>query len=271
MHTVGGIVADALTPGATNIQARWRPMHQGHPVPFMPAPDWRCSHQELGPPPHSALPAAGRHCRITLAPAPESTGTARGFTTAALHGWHLDTLIQDAVIVASELVTNAIRHGSAFAAQSGKHAQVELTWQRQASRLICVVTDRSPQPPVLAPADLNAESGRGLQIVHALAPAWGWTMLSAQEKAVWAALQLPLPATRRCADGKPFPGPAGDQAQLQGSAPWAAPPQACPHPQAHPGGIPDSAEAAGPHARRGAALRPAGRVRPVTAHEHERR
>jgi hypothetical protein len=235
MHTVGGIVADALTPGATNIQARWRPMHQGHPVPFMPAPDWRCSHQELELPPHSALPAAGRHCRITLAPAPESTGAARGFTTAALHGWHLDTLIQDAVIVASELVTNAIRHGSAFAAQSGKHPQVELTWQRQASRLICVVTDRSPRPPVLAPADLDAESGRGLQIVHALAPAWGWTMLSAQEKAVWAALQLPLPATRRCADGKPFPGPAGDQAQLQGSAPWRPPRQACPHPQAHPG------------------------------------
>ncbi|HEX9359541.1 MAG TPA: ATP-binding protein [Streptosporangiaceae bacterium] len=191
-------------------------------MPFLPAPDWRCSHQELGPP-HSALPAAGRHCRITLAPAPESTGAARGFTTATLHGWHLDTLIQDAVIVASELVTNAIRHGSAFATKSGKHTQVELTWQRQASRLICVVTDRSPKPPVLAPADLNAESGRGLQIVHALVPAWGWTMLSAQEKAVWAALQLPLPATRRCADGNSFPARPGTRRNYKPQPPGAQP------------------------------------------------
>jgi hypothetical protein len=185
-------------------------MHQGHPVSFLPARDWPCSHQELGPP-GSARPAAGRHCRITLAPAPESTKAARGFTTAALHGWHLDTLIQDAVIVASELVSNAIRHGNALTAQSGNRPQVRLTWQRQASHLICMVTDRSPKPPVLAPADLNAESGRGLQIVHALAPAWGWTMLSAQEKAVWAA--LPLPGARQCAHGKPFPNPPGDQAQ----------------------------------------------------------
>jgi two-component sensor histidine kinase len=150
---------------------------------------------------------------MTLAPAPESTKAARVFTTATLQGWHLDTLIQDAVIVASELVTNAIRHGTPFATKSGNHPPVELTWRRQASRLICVVTDQSPKPPVLASADLNAESGRGLQIVHALAPAWGWTMLSAREKAVWAALQLPLPGTRRCADGRPFPNPARDQAQ----------------------------------------------------------
>ena len=73
VHTVGGIVADALTPGATNIQARWRPMHQGHPVPLMPAPDWRCSHQELGRTPLSA--ASGREAPPHHpAPAPESTG-----------------------------------------------------------------------------------------------------------------------------------------------------------------------------------------------------
>jgi hypothetical protein len=135
-----------------------------------------------------------------------------------------------------------------------------------------VVTDRSPKPPVLVPADLNAESGRGLQIVHALAPAWGWTMLSAQEKAVWAALQLPLPATRRCADGNSFPGPAGDQAQLQGSPPWRPTPGLPAPRRPIPGRIPDSAGAADPHARRGAALRPAAQdTRPVTPHEHERR
>jgi hypothetical protein len=38
-------------------------------------------------------------------------------------------------------------------------------------------------------------------------------MLTAQEKAVWAALPLPLPGTRPGADHEPLRNPAGDQAQ----------------------------------------------------------
>lgn len=44
---------------------------------------------------------------------------------------------------------------------------------------------------MVAPAGDDAESGHGLQIVAALAAAWGWTMLGTGEKAVWAALHLP--------------------------------------------------------------------------------
>ena len=161
------------------------------------APDWRYCHDDSWPP-HSVPPAGLGGCRITLAPVPESTKTARDFTTATLRGWHLNALIQDAVMVASELVTNAIRHGTPLAVDNEEQPRVELTWWCQASGLICVVTDRSTQPPVLAPASLHAESGRGLQIVHALAVTWGWTTLSTREKAVWATLGLP--GTGRCAD-----------------------------------------------------------------------
>jgi hypothetical protein len=69
-------------------------------------------------------------------------------------------------------------------------AKVELAWQRQASRVICMVTDRSPLPPVLGSADQDSESGRGLQVVQALAATWGWMMLGATSKAVWAALTI---------------------------------------------------------------------------------
>jgi two-component sensor histidine kinase len=131
----------------------------------------------------------GRHSQLTLTPALESAKLARDFTRDTLLSWKLDTLINDAVIIASELVTNAIRHGVDAAAEAGR---VELAWQRHASRLICVVTDRSALPPVLAATDPNAECGRGLQVVQALAAAWGWMMLGAQEKAVWAALLLPV-------------------------------------------------------------------------------
>lgn len=131
-----------------------------------------------------------RQCRITLPPVPESAGVARDFTAAALRKWHLDSLISDAVLIASELVTNAINHGTTPAAgQPG--GQVELTWSYQVSRLICVITDQVPEPPIVAPADDEAESGHGLRIVAALSAAWGWTMLGTGEKAVWAALHLP--------------------------------------------------------------------------------
>jgi two-component sensor histidine kinase len=111
-----------------------------------------------------------------------------------LRDWGLDALVSEAALIASELVTNAIRHGACGPAEGDDETQpqarVELAWQRQASRVICVVTDRSPAPPVLGAADADAESGRGLQVVAAIAAAWGWTMLGACNKAVWAALGI---------------------------------------------------------------------------------
>src|SRR6516165_3580667 len=101
----------------------------------------------------SAPPVAGRRRRIGLAPAPESARAAREFTDAALRSWHLDALIEDAVVIASELATNAISHGTPAAtgdatgeAGSGR---VELSWCLQVSRLICVVTDQTGTPPAL--------------------------------------------------------------------------------------------------------------------------
>ena len=131
-----------------------------------------------------------RQVRITLPPVPESAGLARAFTTDALRKWHLDPLISDAVLIASELVTNAINQGSAHGDNEGP-GLVELTWSYQISRLICVITDRATEAPVIAHPDADAESGHGLQIVAALAAAWGWTMLGTGQKAVWAALHLP--------------------------------------------------------------------------------
>jgi hypothetical protein len=115
---------------------------------------------------------------------------------ATLHRWQLEQLTEDAVVIASELATNAIRHGTGAAAAGDDandpgHARVELSWCLQASRLICVVTDQTGTPPALAAQDPEAESGHGLQIVGALAVAWGWTILGTGEKAVWAALELP--------------------------------------------------------------------------------
>jgi anti-sigma regulatory factor (Ser/Thr protein kinase) len=136
------------------------------------------------------LTASGQG-ELLLIPGPESVKAARDFTASTLRGWKLDALVEEAVIVASELVTNAIRHGACQAGPSSDATSVMLAWQRHDGRVICVVTDGSSMPPVLEQADMSSESGRGLQVVHALAAAWGWVMLGACEKAVWAAFQLP--------------------------------------------------------------------------------
>lgn len=129
---------------------------------------------------------------VVLSPVLESARLARDFTRTTLRDWQLDVLAYEAVIIASELVTNAIRHGVSLANGSSECSGVGLAWQRHASRLVCVVTDSSTKPPVLTTSGPDAESGRGLQVVQGLAVAWGWMMLSAQEKAVWAALLLPV-------------------------------------------------------------------------------
>jgi hypothetical protein len=154
----------------------------------MQAQDQRRGHQEPAPS-VDVPPVAGRQCRITLAPVPQSTRTARDFTIATLHGWSLDDLIQDSVMVVSELVTNAIRHGTACSEGDAGDARVELSWWYQAGRLTCTITDGSVKQPVLEPADRDAESGRGLQVVQALAIDWGWTALRTGGKSVWAAFE----------------------------------------------------------------------------------
>jgi anti-sigma regulatory factor (Ser/Thr protein kinase) len=147
-----------------------------------------CGSGELGPP-NSAPPQGGRECRIALAAAPESTRTARDFTSVTLRRWQQGPLIGDATVVASELVTNAIRHGTGHTAAGADAAPVGLAWHYLPHGLVCVVTDRSQRPPVLVLPGLDAECGRGLQIVQALTAAWGWTMLGPREKAVWATLE----------------------------------------------------------------------------------
>src|SRR5215469_3563152 len=168
-------------------------MHQGRPAASAQAADDR--YASLQPAPARPVPPRAGRCRVGLAPVPESARTAREFTVATLHEWRLESLTEDAVVIASELATNAILHGTPAATGDAENdpgrAPVELSWSLQASRLVCMVTDQVDTPPAVAAQDPEAESGHGLRIVGALAVAWGWTILGTGEKAVWAALDLP--------------------------------------------------------------------------------
>lgn len=87
---------------------------------------------------------------------------------------HVDREI--AILLVSELVTNAVMHGV---------SPFELRAQQTRSGLRVEVHDNNAlATPVLRGAGVLAESGRGLQLVDTLADRWGWSEDGAG-KVVW--------------------------------------------------------------------------------------
>jgi anti-sigma regulatory factor (Ser/Thr protein kinase) len=158
-------------PGAVTDPRRW-------PPPVLPA---------------LAAAAPWRRAILVAEPAPEAVKAAREFTSETLLRWGLRGLIQDATVVVSELVTNALRHGTRSGEDGAGGTQTELVLWGREGYLVCVVIDSNASPPMRAPAGLATEDGRGLHVVQALAATWGWTVLGIDRKAIWAVIRAPDP------------------------------------------------------------------------------
>ena len=102
---------------------------------------------------------------------PEQVGMARCLVRAALNYRGLGQYADDAEIIASELVTNAMQHVSPDPAEN-----IGLTLMRvwSGEAIAVVVTDSSPIPPVKLKTTASSEHGRGLQVVEALSAHWDW-------------------------------------------------------------------------------------------------
>jgi CheY-like chemotaxis protein/anti-sigma regulatory factor (Ser/Thr protein kinase) len=105
-----------------------------------------------------------------------SVGRARGFVADALATTGDDELVDDAHVVVSELVTNAVTHG-----RSGCVVRVGI----DDSAVRISVVDRGLGTPDPKPFSGDQPNGRGLHIVGALARAWGVTEVP-DGKVVWA-------------------------------------------------------------------------------------
>lgn len=81
-----------------------------------------------------------------------------------------------AVLMTSELVTNALRHGS---------GPVRLGCDAGEVNVRVEVGDDNGQPPRVRYVSEDSEDGRGMVIVDALASSWGVTAAPGGGKVVW--------------------------------------------------------------------------------------
>ncbi|MGW7250087.1 SpoIIE family protein phosphatase [Streptomyces decoyicus] len=115
-----------------------------------------------------------------LAADPAVVGSARALAGQQLSEWGLDELLFTTELIVSELVTNAIRHGT---------GPITLRLIRQ-DALICEVSDASSTSPRLRHARTTDEGGRGLFIVAQLTRRWG-TRYTPIGKIIWTEQSMP--------------------------------------------------------------------------------
>ncbi len=142
-------------------------------------------------------------------PEPAAVAAARRFVRETLNSWQLpcrDELVCDAVLLTSELVTNAVVHAG---------TAVQVTCRLRAADVEVSVLDRHPARLIPDPPDGSAgsdrPSGRGLLLPGALSSSWGITY-APTAKVVWFRLAL-----RARPDGAQ-PGVPGHKAGLATAA-----------------------------------------------------
>ncbi|WP_371790939.1 ATP-binding protein [Streptomyces sp. NBC_01471] len=156
-----------------------------------------------------ALPAGG-----------QAVGEGRRFTGSLLHDWALSPLVDNAALIVSELLSNALRYGlGALPAWSGPGQAVWLGMLRRRGTVLFAVCDPSTAVPRLKEPDFLAQSGRGLHIIDCLSETWGWTTPGPEGKAVWAAVSCPAGTGT---GGTDLP-PAGERAALRWPVPAVLP------------------------------------------------
>jgi anti-sigma regulatory factor (Ser/Thr protein kinase) len=124
---------------------------------------------------------AQRSAQVRFTPSPQSAARARHFVARTLAAWQVLTeAAETAVLLTSELVTNALRYSQGSV---DLHLHLEVIEQTQTVRVS--VHDADPRMPQLLAVAAEAENGRGLWLVDALAKRWGTEQLPGDGKQVW--------------------------------------------------------------------------------------
>jgi anti-sigma regulatory factor (Ser/Thr protein kinase) len=124
----------------------------------------RMDHPTAGPDATRSVNGA-QTAEVRVPDRPASVPATRAFLTRLLDGWGVaDEVIDDASLLTSELLSNAIQHGT---------GTVELRVEAEDGLLHVAVHDQSDQTPVVNHAGPTSPRGRGLWIVQSIAHDWG--------------------------------------------------------------------------------------------------
>lgn len=114
----------------------------------------------------------------------QAPARARQWLTDACRTWRCEDLAPVAVLLVSELTTNSVLH-------AGTSCRVDADYDDPLLRVS--VSDDLPGDVGLSGRSIDAERGRGLMLVDALATAWGVSP-TPTGKSVWFALSTPTAA-----------------------------------------------------------------------------
>ncbi|MET9659502.1 ATP-binding protein [Streptomyces sp. NPDC006510] len=135
----------------------------------------------------TAMSVTGAEARHRFPRHRRSAGRARAALRQQLIEWKIDDEpAETAVLLLSELVTNAVEHGRVSPGR-----EIGTRFALYDSTLRVEVADANDDLPKPRPAGIDDEDGRGLALVIALADRWGTCpRRNGIGKAVWAELKL---------------------------------------------------------------------------------
>jgi anti-sigma regulatory factor (Ser/Thr protein kinase) len=126
------------------------------------------------------MAGVGAEWRASFPGTPASAGRARAFVASALAAAGRQEVTDVVVLLASELVTNAVLHSGTV---------IEVVVRVLPDRLAVEVHDQTAGEPARRHYSATSGTGRGLVLVEELARDWG-TVLTASGKFVWFELAL---------------------------------------------------------------------------------
>jgi anti-sigma regulatory factor (Ser/Thr protein kinase) len=121
-----------------------------------------------------------RHASVALPAATTAPRDARRFTVETLRSWGAVSSIEEAELIVSELVTNALRHAS---------SPSRLALAADGDCLRIEVADQGGGGAVRRRAAPQDAGGRGLMLVEAMADRWG-SHRDEHEHLVWCEIPL---------------------------------------------------------------------------------
>ena len=141
------------------------------------------------------------HVTIRLPHELLSAGEARRFAARVVVDWRFDSVLDDVLLVVSELAANALTHAD---------SALELRLSHSSNVLRIEVTDGGAGTPEPQPESFTEEHGRGLHLVDHLTTAWGMReTTSGTGKMVWAELSRPGPPPDAAQSADRTPGSLG--------------------------------------------------------------